>query len=103
MLEWKVLNYDFNKDKIIEYNVFNKEFENDIKEAVKDKRILKYEELKAYIKKNFQYQYWSKAEYEILVSGLFSDNIEKIDIYRQLEMNLDTITEYVNTKLKLGF
>ena len=103
MLEWKVLNYDFNKDKIIEYNIFNKEFENDIKEAVKDKRILKYEELKAYIKRKFQYQYWSKAEYEILVSGLFSDNIEKIDIYRQLEMNLDTITEYVNTKLKLGF
>ena len=103
MLEWNVLNYDFNKDEIIEYNVFNKEFENDIKEAVKDKRILNYEELKAYIKIKFQHRYWSRTEYEILVSGLFSDNREKIDIYEQLEMNLDRITEYVNTKLKLEF
>lgn len=103
MLEWKVLNSDFNKDKIIEYNVFNKELENDIKKAVKDKMILNYAELKSYIQKKFRYQYWSRAEYEILVSGLFSKNTEKIDIYRQLEINLDRITEYVNNTLELNF
>lgn len=103
MLKWNVLNYDFNKDKIIEYNIFDKEFEYNIKNAIKNKQILNYSELKSYIKKEFKYKYWSRTEYEISVSGLFSKNSEKIDIYKQLEMNLDRITEYINNELRLNF
>ena len=29
------------------------------------------------------------------------DEFEKIDIYRQIRMNLDRITEYVNNKLQI--
>ena len=47
-------------------------------------------------------QYWSRAEYEIMVSGLFdTDKPEKIDVWYQIEMNLDNIAEYLITKLKL--
>ena len=40
------------------------------------------------------------------VGGLFAkhpEEFEKIDIYRQIEMNLDRITEYVNKELRLNF
>ena len=40
--------------------------------------------------------YMSRAEYEILVSGLFDkDDAEKIDVWYQLEMNIDAIVEYI--------
>ena len=47
--------------------------------------------------------YWSKSEWEILVSDLHlhtpKHKIEKIDIYYQLEPNLDRITEYMINNL----
>ena len=52
------------------------------------------------------YYYWCKSEFEIEVGGLFAKHqkeFEKIDIYRQIEMNLDRITEYVNKELRLNF
>ena len=49
-----------------------------------------------------RYYYWSRTEHEILVGGLFKNcKLEKIDIFRQIEMNLDRITEYVNKELKI--
>lgn len=51
------------------------------------------------------YHYWSKCEHEILVGDLFTeeDDFKKIDAYRQIEMNLDRITEYVINELKINF
>ena len=38
----------------------------------------------------------------MMVGGLFEKcKKEKVDIYRQIEMNLDIITDYVNRKLKI--
>lgn len=50
------------------------------------------------------HDYWCRTEHEILVSDLGSvltTNAEKVDIWRQLEMNLDRIVEYVNMKCDL--
>ena len=99
-LEWNVLMQDFNSGKIKNCNIFGNDFILEIQSA----EIKTYLELREYIDKWAKYHYWSKTEYEIAVGGLFSkypDEFEKIDIYRQIRMNLDRITEYVNNKLQI--
>lgn len=99
-LEWNVLWHDFNSNKIKNLNIFNSDFANELK----SKQIKSYKELKGYIDSWARYHYWCRAEYEISVGGLFSkypDEFEKIDIYKQIKMNLDRITEYVNNKLQI--
>jgi hypothetical protein len=102
-LEWYVLKYDANSDSIVTYNVMTGIAEL-LYKKVKKKEVYNRASLKEFLKKEFMYNYWSRTEYEILVSGLSSDaNIEKIDIYEQLEMNLDNITDYVNLKCDLRY
>lgn len=105
MLSWKVLNYDFNNHKVVDYEVFSKSYSDELKKARRNKKFTNYNELKEYLKRDFQYHYWSKSECEIMVGDLLckEDEMEKIDVYRQLEMNLDRITEYVIRELKFRF
>ena len=52
------------------------------------------------------YRYWSKCEHEIIISGLSAralEDAEKIDVWKQLEINLDNIVEYVNLKCDLKY
>ena len=79
----------------------NEEIYNEYKKG----KIKTLENLKQYLKIILQRQYWSRCEYEIAVGGLSSkypDEFEKIDAFRQIEMNLDRITEYVNWKMQLN-
>ncbi len=97
-LEWNVLFNDFNSDKIVKYNIFYNGWE---KEVLKNNPKT-LSELKEEITKWAKYHYWCKTEFEIAVGGLFSkypEKFEKIDIYRQIEMNLDRITEYIYRNL----
>lgn len=99
-LEWNVLIHDFNSNKIKECNIFGEDF----LKGLDRKNIKNFVELKKYIDGWAKYRYWSKTEYEVEIGGLFSkypDEFEKIDIYRQIRMNLDRITEYVNNKLQI--
>lgn len=106
-LEWKVLRHDSSSNEIKEYNVFRSDFIVKLHKEVLKKNVTNYEQLKEFINKDFMYYYWSKSECEILVGGLLIKDMEKdltkIDIYTQLKMNLDRITEYVNKKLNLKF
>lgn len=102
-LEWYALKYDFNSKKIVKFNVMYGIAEL-IRKNVKKKTIHDKATLKEFLKREFMYRYWSKCEHEVLISGLFNeDNAEKIDVWRQLEINLDNIVEYVNTKCDLKF
>lgn len=84
-------------NKIIRYNVLNN-WEEDIKKI--RKKIKKKTELKEWLIKEFKYYYWIKTENEIIVSGLFGKEFEKIDIWYQLELNIDIITDYIWEKMK---
>lgn len=102
-LEWNVILADSNSRQIKNYNVLYSYNEDIYKEYTKGK-IKTLEELKKYLKLTLQRQYWARYEYEIAVGGLSSkypDEFEKIDAFRQIEMNLDRITEYVNWKMQL--
>lgn len=109
MLSWKVLNYDINKRKVVNYEIFKNNYKEELKKARKNKKFVDRESLKEYLLRDFQYQYWSRAEYEISVGPLLPNKskglkeFEKIDVFRQLEMNLDIITDYVISECKFRF
>ena len=100
-LKWYVLRWDFNSKKVINYNILQWRKE-DIANEVRGKRIYNKSILREYLKTTFMYDYWSKTECEFYISDLHGDDYEKIDIWRQIEPNLDLIVEYVNSKMELG-
>ena len=105
MLEWYALRDASGKRKIENYNVLSG-WEEKIKKARKNKKFKDYASLKEWLRKEFMYYDWSKCEAEIAVGGLFIKSIEeleKIDIYSQLQPNLDRITEYVIKEMGFRF
>ena len=103
-LEWYVLEHDFNSKSIKNSNILEYlDIEDLHKSVVKKKEIKNIEELKDYLRGEMFYYLHSRAEHEIMVGGLFSkeEEYEKIDAFRQIEMNLDQMTEYVNKKLEI--
>ena len=102
-LSWKVLNHDFNSDKIVDYDIFWNGSAEEIAKRIKREKIDSYDKFKESMRTFFMRDFWSRTEYEILVSGLHTRvEPEKIDVWYQLEMNLDNLCEYLNDKLKLN-
>ena len=106
-LEWNVLWHDFNKDKIVPFNIFSnlRDFQQELFKRIKKGEIKTRDDVKEFISRECRYQYWSRAEYEVFVSGIVSkhDTVEKIDVYHQVEINLDRITDYVIQTLQIEF
>jgi hypothetical protein len=101
-LEWYALIYDFNNKKIRYYNVLYEDMIDSLKKKIKKGTITTYADVKEHLKRDFTYHYWGRCEYEIMMSGLSrGETTEKIDIWYQLQPNLDRITEYVIRELKL--
>lgn len=100
-LEWYVLRWDFNSKKVVNYNILQWRKE-DIANEVRRKSIYNKSILREYLKTTFMYDYWSKTKCEFYISDLHGDDYEKIDIWRQIEPNLNLIVEYVNSKMELG-
>lgn len=96
-MEWYVLLHDFNKDKIISYNIFNNsKLDKELKE-LKENYISK-ENFVSELDKILRWCFWSQSEYEIMVGDLFEkdlDKYEKIDVYQQLKPNLNTLANYI--------
>ncbi len=105
-LEWNVLYYDSNIKQVKNYNVLNDEIKERIYKKIKTGKIKNYEELKQDIDSWAHYHYWSKTECEMAIGGLhcnYLDDFEKIDMYRQIEMNLDRILEYIINTMQISF
>ena len=102
-LQWNVMIHDFNSNNIRSYNVLNDSYIIDsLKNAIKKGEVTSFNDVKNFLSGKFKAQYWSRTEYEMLVSGLFDKSeAKKIDVWYQLEMNIDNITEYVINKLNL--
>jgi hypothetical protein len=98
-LEWNVLNYNWNMEQVVNMNIFKNGFLENLKKDYASKSY-GFTTLKEYIIHYSKYHYWCRREYEIAVGDLDSlqENLEKIDVYRQIEMNIDRIVEYVNVK-----
>lgn len=105
-LEWYVLNGDFNRDIVKKYNIFYEGFIDELEHRIKRDKVDNIEKFRNCIDSWAKYHYWSKTEFEIVVGDLMCrdlSRLEKIDVYYQLEMNLDNIVEYLINKLNIQF
>jgi len=109
MKQFNVLNWDFNQDKLTYYDVlpylrncYKEQVKNAKKKSVqKSKELSEHykvpetlKEFKEFIKNKAMYQYWGRCEYEMILHGWpVQKNDYKLDIYEQIMMNIDIISE----------
>lgn len=105
MLKWYVLKHNFNSRQVEPYNALSG-WEDDIKLSRKKGKFKTKQEFKDWLLREFRYYYWSKSECEIVVGGLHIKNeneLQKIDIFYQLEPNIDIIVDYIIKELNFKF
>ena len=96
--EWNVYIDDFNAKRIKIYNIFEHDaFIVDCNTAWKKYKndFSKFEES---VKRSLTYFFWSKCEYEIILSDLFECEKfkkEKIDVYKQVMLNWNIFINYL--------
>lgn len=105
MEKFNVINFNFNSKRFEQYDViphfvrvYNERRENHKKHPNDEyfKVPETFEDFKKFVKEEAQYHFWSRCEYEIiLVDWPTQDIEEKWDVYDQIMMNLDIITELV--------
>lgn len=102
-LEWYVYYYDMNSSQLKTFNIFNhRGFKNVIEEIFK--KYYSMEEFKKAVKSELMYYFWSKAEWEIVISDWFGKQVEKkIDVYDQVMLNWDRFIEWLYHELYYKF
>ena len=95
---WNVYYYNLNKRKIEIHNVFNhwRFIEYSAKAIKKFKDDTKA--LEEQIRKELMYYYWSKYEWEVIISPFTTNPKDneciKVDVYSQVMLNWDKFFEY---------
>lgn len=93
MTQFNVLYWDFNKESPSPYDVlpyFRREYDS-LKR--RDKPVTK-EQWKEFVKRKGMYMYWARAEYEVIVKQWPpTDKSYKLDIWQQIEANMDLIVD----------
>lgn len=93
MKSFNVLIWDFNGKNLTITDVLPY-FRDEYKRAKKNERPQTINEWKEFIKRWGMYRYWSRCEYEIIVSPWPThDKSVKIDVWYQINSNIDIITE----------
>lgn len=97
--EWYVFVSDFNTKTIKTFNVFHSHnFLTGCKESFKKYKLPEqYNELAESIRHDAMYSFWSKSEYEIVITELMDRpdfNEVKIDVYQQLMLNWEPFIRY---------
>lgn len=97
-MEWYVYVEDMNCRNITAYNIFRHgRFMDDVQKIYKRYKD-DFEVFSLEIKKSLQYYFWSKAEWEIILSDWPPSNSfqgKKIDVYDQVMLNWDVFIRYV--------
>lgn len=96
-MEWNVFYHNMNAQEITVFNIFKhggfmKDVEKLSKECT-DKETFAKE-----LKSSLMYFFWSKSEYEIIISpwcGGRNTKDKKVDIYSQVMLNWDKFVDYV--------
>lgn len=93
-MKYNVILWDINKREFISYDIFPY-LRQAYREAEKrEERPKTFEEFKEFIRKESMYMWWSRCQYEILISDWPSQTkIKKIDVHYQVMMNIDIITK----------
>lgn len=93
-MKYNVILWDINKREFIPYDIFpylRKEYQRAIEREEEPKT---FDEFKEFIRKESMYMWWSRCQYEILLSDWpCQTTIKKIDVHYQIMMNIDIITK----------
>lgn len=105
MLEWFVYYENVNQRMITTHNIFNHwGFREDLQKALKKVHVMedRPEERKEFletVKRSLMYWYWSKCEWEIILTSWPPDKKnfkdEKIDVYDQILINWYVFSDYI--------
>lgn len=119
--EFYVLNYDFNKKKVVNYNIFNnilvqEHTEKTVKKYLRNPKKFVYKSFHKDVEQTYgfdalvkeidsiiHWQEWGRSEYEIGVGYKFENDcskIEKWDCYQQAKPNMVMITHEVIRQYK---
>lgn len=93
-MKYNVIFWDFNKKEFVSYDIFPylKKVYQEAKERKKEPKT--FDEFKEFIRKESMYMWWSRCQYEILISDWPAQSkTEKIDVHYQVMMNIDIITK----------
>lgn len=87
--------YEWNEHKIKYTNIIREDILQALEKMIK--KGAKKDELKERLESLLKYHYWSKSEYEIMVGDLFckEDELEKIDVWFQIEPNINLILDNI--------
>ena len=90
---YKVISWDFNHDDIEYYDIMP--FLIDSYKKIKKNKPKTFDEIKEFIINESRYRFWSRCEYEVIITGWPKQNREvKIDIFDQIMNNIDVITTH---------
>lgn len=96
-LKWNVFYHSFNKQEIITINIFDHwRFSEDVEKNLK--KIKDKDEFAEKLRRDLMYYFWSKSEYEIIISpwcGGHNTKDIKVDAYTQVINNWDIFLDYV--------
>lgn len=98
-MHWFVYVDDFNAREIKRYDIFNHHYFNeDLKKNFKKNKD-DFNTFKEELKKDLMYYFWSKCEWEVIISDWPPSTggkiEEKIDVYDQVMLNFDVFANYV--------
>lgn len=105
-IKYYAMYYDFNAKEIRKTNVIHEDTLKSLQDMVKKGKIKDRLQFKECLNGEFMYRYWCKREWEISVGDLYEKDLnkyEKIDVYDQLEDNLDVITDYIIRNMGITF
>ena len=89
---FNVINFEINSNKFEAYNVMPY-LVDCYKNEKKDKRPVTFDKFKKFVESNSMYKYWSRCEYEIILSDWPSNkHSKKIDVHWQIMNNIDIVT-----------
>lgn len=95
-MEWNVYYHDISTREIRTMNVFrHSRFLEDVQKHLK--KFNEKDEFEKALKSSLMYYFWSKSEYEIIISawcGGNGDESVKIDIYSQIMLNWGKFVDY---------
>lgn len=98
MKAFNVIIEDFNAKAFVSYNVMPYFINCYKQEKHKPKT---FNGFKEFVRKKSLYQFWSRSEYEIVLHAWpCDDHTQKIDVFDQIKMNLDIVTEILMENVK---
>lgn len=104
MKPFYVINFEFNSSKFEKYDVmpYLVDCYNKVKGTKECPKT--FEEFKNFIEGKSMYQYWSRCEYEIILSDWPNNKkFRKIDVHYQIMMNIDIVTDILMENVIEGY